>query len=64
MKPPVIQRHHISYDPEVTVDIYKSEHLILTKIQWFCKNRLSLGFLRALAQFIADNLYRATELKK
>ena len=62
-KPPVIQRHHISYEPEVTVDIYKSEHLILTRMQWYCKKRLSTGFLRALGQFIVDNLERAEEVK-
>jgi len=30
MKKQVIQNHHISYDPEITVKIYKGEHWAIT----------------------------------
>lgn len=63
-KAPIIQRHHISYEPEVTVDIYKAEHKILTLCQWYTKKRISTGFLRALGQIIVDNMDRAEEIKR
>jgi hypothetical protein len=61
-KPPVIQSHHISYDPEVVVNIRKCEHLVLTRINWYCKKQVSRGFLTALEVFIALNRSRAKEL--
>ena len=58
----IIQLHHIQYEhPErksmqdVVVPVYKGEHLVLTKIQWFCKNGCSKGFIKALKVFIAMN---------
>jgi len=61
-KPRITQSHHISYDPEVTVRIYKGEHSILTKIQWYCKKSVSKGFIKALKHFIALNEDKAEEL--
>ncbi len=58
----IIQQHHISYDPDVSVYIYKGEHLILTKIQWFSKKTVSRGFITALKVFIAENEHRAKDL--
>lgn len=58
----VIQQHHISYDPDVSVHIYKGEHMLLTKMQWFCKKNVSRGFITALKVFIAENEYRAKDL--
>jgi len=46
---PIIQTHHISYDPEVTVTIYKGEHQILTLLGR--RTRVSDGFLRALGDW-------------
>ena len=43
---PVIQNHHISYNPEVKVQVFKGEHQILTLIQR--RKRFSKGFLLAL----------------
>lgn len=56
------QNHHISYDPEVIVRIYKGEHEILSKLNWYEKNTVSKGFIRALKSWIALNEHRAEEL--
>lgn len=54
----IVQGHHIVYpdekhpNQEVVVNVYKGEHMILTKIQWFCKNHCSKGFIKALKHFI------------
>jgi len=61
-KPRVLQRHHISYDPEIIATIYKGEHEILTKINMYTKKSLSRGFIRCLKTFIAIHEDRATEL--
>lgn len=52
-KKSVIQVHHISYDPEVTVEVYKGEHWILTQLQR--RKKVSRGFVKALIQWIAEN---------
>lgn len=55
----VIQGHHIVYDEkegqEVIVNVYKGEHLILTRLKWYCNNGVSKGFIKALKVFIALN---------
>jgi hypothetical protein len=61
-KTPVVQGHHISYDPEVVVNIRKCEHLVLTRINWYCKKQVSRGFITALKVFVALNEDRAKEL--
>lgn len=58
----VIQTHHISYDPEVTVRLRKCEHLLLTRLQWYCKKQVSRGFLTALKVFIALSEDKAKEV--
>jgi len=58
----VIQKHHISYDPEVTVSLRKCEHLVLTRLQWYCKKQVSRGLITALKVFIALNEDRAKEV--
>jgi len=45
---PVIQNHHISYNPEVKVQVFKGEHEILTLIQR--RKRFSKGFLISLRE--------------
>jgi len=58
----VIQTHHIKYKPEWTVNVYKGEHLLLTRLQW--RNNVSEGFLEALEQYIKDNRFKAKKLVK
>jgi len=60
----VKQEHHISYDPEWKVWLYKGEHMLITKMGWGAKNTVSMGFLEALEQFILRNRRRATDLDK
>jgi len=61
-KKPVIQEHHITYEPERTVLIYKGEHYILTQLQW--RRYISKGMIEALKQFIKDYKHLAFPLKK
>ena len=56
-----IQRHHLSYEPEKIVKIYRQEHFWLTKMGWAKKT--SQGFLRALKDFIKKNKKQAVKLK-
>lgn len=58
----VIQEHHISYNPEVKVTVFKGEHKILTELSWYCKKSLSRGFITALKQWIRQNEGRAVDL--
>jgi hypothetical protein len=60
MKKTVVQEHHISYSPEVTVIVYKGEHMILTQLQW--RKKFSKGFFEALEQFINEHKKDAVEL--
>ena len=48
----VVQNHHISYQPEVIVKIFKGEHWILSQIQR--RRRFSKGFVKALKMKIAE----------
>jgi len=61
-KKPVIQEHHITYEPEKTVFIYKGEHYILTLLQW--RRYISKGMIQALQQFVKDYKHLAVPLKK
>lgn len=58
----IIQKHHISYNPEEIVMVYKGEHNILTKIQWYTRKTVSAGFIRALKVFIALSENKTVEL--
>lgn len=62
MKKTVTQNHHISYDPEVLVTVYKGEHMLLTRLQW--RTKISKGFVKALKKWIEENEQHAVELKK
>jgi len=46
----VIQHHHITYNPEWTVPVFKGEHLILTHMSW--RKKTSQGFIIALKEYI------------
>ena len=63
-----VQEHHIIYpsdkNKEETVIVFKGEHGVLTKMQWWCKGKTSVGFLKALKVFIALREDRAIELTK
>lgn len=57
-----IQTHHISYDPEITVNVYKGEHWILTQLQR--RKKYSKGFIRAMKAWIALHEHDAKEVSK
>jgi len=57
-----IQEHHISYNPEVKVVVYKGEHKILGELTWFSRKSLSKGLIVALKQWIKENEARAVDL--
>lgn len=56
-----IQKHHISYDPEITVNIYKGEHWIITMLDRRTKN-MSQGLIRCLKEYIAKHEAQAVDL--
>jgi hypothetical protein len=56
-----VQVHHLSYDPEITVKLFKKEHWAITYINRF--NPVSKGFLAALWHYIAKNSEKAVDLK-
>lgn len=57
----VIQEHHISYNPEVKVQVYKGEHWLLTQLNRHRK-RVSRGFIKALKTWIEQNEHEAVQL--
>jgi len=62
-KKQVIQNHHISYDPEITVKIYKGEHWAITILNRRKKN-MSKGFLRCLQKYIDEHKDGAVDLDR
>ena len=58
----VIQRHHISYNPEWTELVYKGEHWILSQMNR--RKRVSRGFLACLQAYIARHQNTAVQLKE
>jgi hypothetical protein len=48
----VVQRHHLSYSPEMIAHIFRSEHGIITKLSRLEKSRPSCTFLQLLEDFI------------
>ena len=57
---PVIQEHHITYEPEWTVKLFKGEHWICTQLQR--RRKVSQGFLKALTVWILENEANAENL--
>ena len=57
-----VQRHHISYEPEITVNIFQGEHELITKMERYSKRTVSTGFLRCLRRFIKENKHKAVKL--
>ena len=60
MKKNIIQYHHLSYNPEIVVPIYKGEHYLITLLNRHKK--ISLGFIKSLKVFIALNENEAEDL--
>lgn len=58
---PVTQEHHISYDPEVVVKIYKGEHWLLTQLQRRTRH-ISKGLIKSLKVWLALNEDKAVQL--
>ena len=56
----IIQQHHIEYEPEWIVPIFKGEHLSITTI--LRRKRVSQGFLIALLDFIKKHKDQAEVL--
>ena len=56
----VIQTHHISYTPEVTVRLYVGEHWVITQL--LRRKRISKGFITALKQWLTLNESKAVEV--
>lgn len=51
MKKRVIQAHHISYDPEIVVKIYRGEHWQITQLNRF--KYVSKGMVKAVKFWVA-----------
>lgn len=60
----LVQRHHITYDPEWIVSVFKGEHSILSRMQWYCKRSVSKGFITALRHFVKEREKGAVDLEK
>ena len=58
----VIQKHHISYDPEITVRIFKGEHWCITNLHR--RKWISKGFIKSLLTWIVLNQDKAIDLDK
>jgi hypothetical protein len=58
----IVQDHHVSYDPEVKVRVYKGEHMILTRLSW--RKKISMGFIKALEVWINEKRLEAVELSR
>ena len=61
-KKPVVQNHHISYDPDVTVKIFNGEHWLLTQLNRRTKN-ISKGLIKSLKVWIALHEDKAVDLE-
>jgi len=50
-KPNIVNRHHVSYDPEIMAYMYQGEHQIITLLERRTKN-VSQGFIDCLKLWI------------
>lgn len=55
------QKHHISYEPEEIITLYKGEHWAITILNRRSKN-MSKGFLRCLKKYIDEHAEDAVDL--
>jgi len=56
----VVQEHHLSYEPEVKVRLFKKEHYWVTVAYRF--RPISKGFIKSLKKFIMDKEEEAVDL--
>ena len=56
-----MQPHHITYEPEWVVAVFKGEHFSITKM--LRRKRVSQGFLIALTDFIEEHKEKAEVLE-
>jgi hypothetical protein len=61
-KPIVIQKHHISYEPEIIFPIFKGEHWLITNLNR--RKNISQGFVIAIKHWLALNEHKAIDLDK
>jgi len=59
-KGPVIQEHHLSYDPEIKVRLYQGEHWVITLLNR--RKRVSRGFIVSLKKWMLENEENAVEV--
>jgi len=59
-KGPVIQEHHICYDPEIVVRIYQGEHWVITQL--LRRKRVSRGFIVVLKKWLLENQEKAVDV--
>jgi len=60
MKKQVIQKHHLSYDPEITVRIKRGEHYTCTLLNRH--TRPSKGFIKAVKHWVVLNEDRGEDI--
>ena len=58
----VINRHHLCYDPEIIVKLFRKEHWAMTFLGRL--NPISRGLIRALRYYIKENKNRAININK
>jgi len=58
----ITQTHHIAYEPEWTVQLYKGEHWLATQMQR--RKKISQGFITWLKVYIAQHENQTVELKE
>lgn len=56
----IVQGHHISYDPEVKVMVYKGEHWIMTQLGR--RTHVTVGFVVSLKKWMKEHEKRAIDL--
>ena len=60
MKLRKLQKHHICYDPEITVIVTQGEHLSLT---WLQRHKhITTGMVTAVKQWLHDNEHNAVDM--
>lgn len=60
-KHPVVQRHHITYDPPWVVSVFWGEHYVLSQLQW--RKHFSKGLMTSLEYFLQMHEKEAVELE-
>ena len=56
----IVNRHHLSYEPEIIVRIYRKEHWLFTYLGRL--NPISRGLIRGLRHWIKQNKNRAIKI--